>query len=186
MAKIIDLTGQRFGRLVVIERAENKVFPSGQKQPTWRCRCDCGAETVVQGGHLRGGQIKSCGCLLVEARASLPRPRGQFAHAWKGDNIGYRSMHGRIREQRGSARGYWCMECKSRRADAWAYLHVCDEERWGQNGRGDLSPYCLHPEHYAALCKPCHVALDEPERLAKWLVRRFLPTLRNVHGRPRK
>ncbi|RHO08431.1 AP2 domain-containing protein [Clostridium sp. AM22-11AC] len=58
MGKMIDLTGQRFGRLVVIERAGSR----GGKA-TWLCQCDCGNQTVVIGGILRRGLTKSCGCL---------------------------------------------------------------------------------------------------------------------------
>lgn len=56
--RLIDLTGQRFGRLVVVERAETK----------WLCKCDCGNTKAVLGGHLRSGDIKSCGCLQNEQR----------------------------------------------------------------------------------------------------------------------
>ena len=54
----LDLTGQRFGKLVAIEEAgKNK---SGRV--LWRCRCDCGNERVVQTKLLRAGSAKSCGC----------------------------------------------------------------------------------------------------------------------------
>lgn len=61
MSRPLDLNGQRYGRLVVIEKAPNK----GQ-QTYWLCRCDCGKETVVRGSHLRNGKIKSCGCYQKE------------------------------------------------------------------------------------------------------------------------
>ena len=54
--KFEDLTGQVFGQLTVIERAENK-----GKQPAWRCRCECGNEVIVQAGNLKHGQ-QTCGC----------------------------------------------------------------------------------------------------------------------------
>ena len=56
-----DLTGQRFGQLLVIERAEDKT--TGSKPKTmWRCLCDCGKETVVWGSSLTQGTTVSCGC----------------------------------------------------------------------------------------------------------------------------
>lgn len=62
VGKFIDLTGRRFGRLVVIQRAqtnkENKVW--------WICRCDCGNLTTVRGYCLRRGDTQSCGCLSRE------------------------------------------------------------------------------------------------------------------------
>lgn len=62
MRKAIDMTGQRFGRLLVISRGEN----TKQKQAQWHCVCDCGCHTLVRGHSLRIGMTKSCGCLKRE------------------------------------------------------------------------------------------------------------------------
>ena len=56
--KLINLMGQRFGRLVVIKRVENR----GRKV-CWCCLCDCGKETVVTSTNLITGHSKSCGCM---------------------------------------------------------------------------------------------------------------------------
>jgi hypothetical protein len=62
MEKWIDITGKRFGRLLVIEK-----YRSSQKGiMLWKCRCDCGAYKVVRGSSLRTGVSKSCGCLQRE------------------------------------------------------------------------------------------------------------------------
>jgi hypothetical protein len=56
--KLIDRTGDRYERLVVLE-----------KSPTprmWLCRCDCGTELLVTGPNLASGNTRSCGCLLRE------------------------------------------------------------------------------------------------------------------------
>jgi hypothetical protein len=55
----IDLTGQGFGQLVVLRRAENDRHGSAR----WACRCDCGKVTVVLSSSLRRGATRSCGCL---------------------------------------------------------------------------------------------------------------------------
>jgi len=60
--KPIDLTGKRFGRLTVVERAEN----NRHKKPQWRVRCDCGNEKIVLGLSLANGDTQSCGCLNSE------------------------------------------------------------------------------------------------------------------------
>ncbi len=60
--KLIDLAGQRFGRLTVIKRAEDKGTQAG-----WLCKCNCGRVSFVAGGSLRGGRTKSCGCLHSES-----------------------------------------------------------------------------------------------------------------------
>lgn len=57
---IIDLTGQRFGKLIVIERDFSK--PKSNSRCFWKCQCDCGSITIVSAAHLRSGNIKSCGC----------------------------------------------------------------------------------------------------------------------------
>lgn len=69
MAKPIDLTGQRFGRLVVVERGPNS--HNGKIQ--WYCDCDCGKRRVLVSRHnLRSGDTKSCGCLKLDfLRAKL-------------------------------------------------------------------------------------------------------------------
>ncbi len=53
-----DLTGQRFGKLTVIQD-----FGTQGKNHLWLCRCDCGNEALTTQDHLLHGQTKSCGCL---------------------------------------------------------------------------------------------------------------------------
>lgn len=59
----IDLTGQRFGMLIVLERNENVISAGGQSKITWKCKCDCGNEVVVKGNALKTGMTQSCGCI---------------------------------------------------------------------------------------------------------------------------
>lgn len=60
-----DITGQRFGRLTVISRAENI-----GRTTRWNCLCDCGKMTTVYKSHLTSGSTKSCGCLNSELALS--------------------------------------------------------------------------------------------------------------------
>ena len=62
MRKCRDLTGERFGRLVVIGAAPR----SWDNRIMWRCLCDCGKETTVESYTLTSGHSKSCGCLLSD------------------------------------------------------------------------------------------------------------------------
>lgn len=57
-----NLIGKRFGRLVVIQRAENDKSRHAQ----WLCNCDCGNTIVVGARHLKSGDTRSCGCLQGE------------------------------------------------------------------------------------------------------------------------
>lgn len=61
MPKSLDLTNQRFNRLVALEKA-----PSKKGKTYWKCQCDCGTIKEIQTGHLTSGAIKSCGCLAEE------------------------------------------------------------------------------------------------------------------------
>lgn len=56
--RLIDRTNQRYGKLTVISRAENKGIRS-----VWNCRCDCGNIIQVTGDALQSGKTRSCGCL---------------------------------------------------------------------------------------------------------------------------
>ena len=66
MSKLIDITGNRYYHLVVLEKArvENGVV-------IWKCLCDCGNITYVRGQNLKSGAVKSCGCLRKEAKPTL-------------------------------------------------------------------------------------------------------------------
>jgi len=70
--RFIDVTGQRFGRLVVIEFIEKR-----SRFPFWLCRCDCGNDAIVNVYALLNGRTVSCGCrrksitLLPEGEASF-------------------------------------------------------------------------------------------------------------------
>lgn len=66
MARVRDITGQRFGRLVVISKAENYISPSGQQHSRWLCACDCGNTVIVKAMLLKNGHKSSCNCLYRE------------------------------------------------------------------------------------------------------------------------
>ena len=62
----IDMTGQQFGMLTVMEPAGNL-----NGHTAWRCRCDCGREAVIRTDHLRIGHARSCGCQKTEIQKRL-------------------------------------------------------------------------------------------------------------------
>lgn len=61
--KRIDLCGEKFGLLTVIDKGEPYIKPSGKKISTWICKCDCGNQIIVRTEYLRSGHTRSCGCL---------------------------------------------------------------------------------------------------------------------------
>lgn len=66
MSKLIDITGQRFGRLVAIERIDKR----------WKCICDCGNTTLSDSYQLRNGITVSCGCYHAEQCGDQHRKHG--------------------------------------------------------------------------------------------------------------
>ena len=73
MGKAIDLTGKRFGKLVVSTRANNK---GGMAM--WNCNCDCGGTIIVSGKDLRNGKKTACTC------GNKNFERGEFKNNLKG------------------------------------------------------------------------------------------------------
>ncbi|MGN0975175.1 MAG: hypothetical protein ACI4OL_04175 [Gemmiger sp.] len=92
---IVDLRGQRFGRLVALE-------PTGGRTPEglvlWRCQCDCGKSCVVSGRLLRKGERTSCGC------ASKLEPE-----VMEGRRFGLLTVLDEAPEINGNRR--WCCRC---------------------------------------------------------------------------
>lgn len=80
MGKVIDLTGRRFGRLVVLSISPRK---EGRNQ-YWLCRCDCGCVKSVRGDLLRGGRTVSCGCYMRTKNIDLGLCESRIYHIWEG------------------------------------------------------------------------------------------------------
>lgn len=85
MAKFEDLTGETYGRLTVISRAENKggfVY--------WNCRCTCksGKVVTVRAGDLKSQKVLSCGCLnrekTIERETTHGKSHDKIYHVWQG------------------------------------------------------------------------------------------------------
>ena len=57
-----DLVDRQFGLLTVIGYAGLHTTPCGTRRRMWKCRCECGKETVVSENNLKNGSTKSCGC----------------------------------------------------------------------------------------------------------------------------
>jgi hypothetical protein len=79
--KLIDLTGERFGRLKVLKRDTIEVGARNGKrgQYRWHCRCDCGNTCSIKSGELRYGHTRSCGCL----RREMNFKHGHTTHSGK-------------------------------------------------------------------------------------------------------
>jgi len=85
MARLKELTGTRFGRLVVISRAEDG-RRCGKAVTRWLCECDCGNRVVVEGHSMVRGRTKSCGCLNRETQKKYARTRS-VTHGGSGTRL---------------------------------------------------------------------------------------------------
>lgn len=63
----VDLSGNRYGRLLVTEFTRVAVSPCGSKNSVWRCLCDCGKFIDVLAVSLKSGNTASCGCYKLES-----------------------------------------------------------------------------------------------------------------------
>ena len=135
-----DLTGRRFGKLVAQERVEGRAS-------MWKCRCDCGAQKLVRTGDLNRGTV-SCGAIGCR-KPSTPRR----------DDIGYWAAHSRVRNDRGPASGYTCVDCAAS-AYQWSYSHEAEDERISSDEATLGMPYSPDPSDYDPRCVTCHKAFD--------------------------
>lgn len=90
--KLKDLTGERFGQLLVLSRAENK-----GRRVMWLCQCDCGKQTTVQANHLRDGSTSSCGRCADARNSRLYTSVWNkiFQRCYNQNNPDYRNYGGR-------------------------------------------------------------------------------------------
>lgn len=78
MGRARELSGQRFGRLVALEKVA-----SGKEGNIWDCKCDCGKTTKVAAKWLNAGNTRSCGCLALDTRRTLPSGEAGFRRLFK-------------------------------------------------------------------------------------------------------
>jgi hypothetical protein len=83
MGRLIDITGQRFGRWKVVALNPERRRYGKATFTLWRCRCDCGVERIVFGCNLRAGYSKSCGCL---SREQTTKRNTKHGHAVRGQH----------------------------------------------------------------------------------------------------
>lgn len=75
---LLPIIGQRFGKLVVIEKQGREKSDNGEAK--WICKCDCGNTYVTGSNRLRRGATKSCGCFKIEKLT--PNRYQDLSHAY--------------------------------------------------------------------------------------------------------
>jgi hypothetical protein len=81
MDRKTSLIGRRFGRLTVIEISDKK---DKHGSTFYRCRCECGKETVTRAAFLENGRTRSCGCLAKENAVKHHGSHSRLYHIWYG------------------------------------------------------------------------------------------------------
>lgn len=98
MGNLLNIIGQKFGKLTVIERAENT--KSGKVR--WLCQCECGNRKVVTGGDLRSGHTTSCGCTHYEKTTLIDLT---------GKRFGRLTVLKRVFPPNTKNKAYWLCQC---------------------------------------------------------------------------
>ncbi len=91
MPKFVDLTGKTFNRLTALSCVPVKTENGKRTRINWRCRCVCGAESLVRGNALMSGATKSCGCLHTEVITTHGATRGGAMPRTYGNWVGMKS-----------------------------------------------------------------------------------------------
>ncbi|MBA3678768.1 hypothetical protein H0W80_01045 [Candidatus Saccharibacteria bacterium] len=79
MAKRIDITGEKYGKLTVLKREPTSVHGTS----FWLCLCECGKETKTYLGHLRSGHTTSCGCSAFRYEPTHGQSRSKIYTTWQ-------------------------------------------------------------------------------------------------------
>lgn len=95
MGRLIDLTGNVYGRLTVVCRDEDNLYSNGRRKVFWRCKCECGNTKRIASDNLKQGYAKSCGCLNLEIlKGRADKLRREYPSEWES----YRGMKNRVKE----------------------------------------------------------------------------------------
>ncbi len=143
-----DLTGRRFGRLVVVRKdAQNN-----DGQWNYLCKCDCGNEIITRGTSLTGGRTTSCSCYRKE-QLSKNHPKGDAHPNWQGgitpqNRIDRGTLSNFINPIIRERDGYTCQNCSTNKSGNFEVHHIFD--------------FATYPElkfeksNLITLCKTCH------------------------------
>ena len=107
-----DLTGQRFGKLVVIERTEDHITPSGKHLVKWLCKCDCGKKTKVLSSNLKNNITTSCGCVARKIRRTKRDTPNRNAENYIGKVFGLLTVVEEIKPYRSTGLKIRCFKCQ--------------------------------------------------------------------------
>lgn len=106
MPRYIDLTGNKYGRLTVLNKDNERKSSSGSY---WICECECGNIKSVKSSSLRRGEIQSCGCLRNEKVAQFKKQQSEDEMI--GKRFGKLVVQKRSEKKGSGGELYWLCQC---------------------------------------------------------------------------
>lgn len=171
--RLIELTGQTFGQLTVIERAK-RIAP-GDPDPGWMVKCSCGSPPkAVRSGTLRNGSTTTCGCtwrkaatLTTQAAAAKREAKRQYMREWCARNRDHRLTSQRewMNRNRGRVRDYYLKQYGLTR-ESFALMLAAQGNVCAICGSTTPGPKDWHVDHChrtgyvrGVLCHHCNIGL---------------------------
>jgi 5-methylcytosine-specific restriction endonuclease McrA len=157
--QVIDETGNRYGRLTVIKRAEN----DKRGRALWLCSCFCGNTAIVLGSSLRKGYTNSCGCLQIEIISQKVIPESEYEIRKKERNYRKTKEYKKMKAQIWQECGHICQICAKhldknagQKANGGHVAHLASLKSLNY----DMELYHRR-ENLTLLCPKCHHRLDD-------------------------
>ena len=133
MSKLIDLTGQKFGRLTVLKKDDQKKTSSSSY---WICQCECGKIKSIKSSSLRRGEVQSCGCLRNERIAEVKKT---ISEELIGQKFGKLLVLKRSERKGPGGELYWICQC-----DCGKIIEVRGQSLKRTDGNQTVSCGCFH------------------------------------------
>ncbi|WP_020007398.1 HNH endonuclease [Salinicoccus albus] len=155
-----DLTGKRFGKLIVLKRIGTKTGKNGRQGALWECGCDCGGKVNTITTYLTTGGTRSCGCIQREGARERLTGENHYnfnPHLTDEERLKHRYIlsGGTAESWRNSVYkrdNYTCQVCGDKNGNGKRIVlnaHHMDGWNWSEKGRFDVG-------NGVTLCKSCH------------------------------
>ena len=128
MSRIVDLTGERFGRLTVLGVGKPRETASGRTLIEWICQCDCGKKVSVPGDYLKRGKTRSCGCLKRDETLSRCKKENKYSVCEETVYVELANTHNTMKIDRSDWEEWAKYYCWSENMYGYAKAHEADRK----------------------------------------------------------